>query len=473
MLPPALPAPPRVAVSAETRLAYVLHHFGLAYPGAPMVSVGYAGIQPQVEVAEHGEAFFVANVPSLPAPAWREWMGQQVPFFFDEAPEKPLLILQETKAIISADIISAAFYLLSGWQEYFSSERDQHGRFPYTASVQKKYGFVALPVVNYYFDVLKTAVEHVSGQPLQPRRWGSQAAEFAAFISHDVDNMRSGWKAPAKAALQQRKVGLFSRLLRQQLAQTDTWDNLEEVAAATAQYGMKSTFFILPSNKPATNGTPNADYPLTNTLLKRLYKLQQQGCEIGLHGSIGTAINSDMLADESYLIGSNGGVRFHYLYWEPRQTLEVLITAGLTTSSFLYDSTLGFAEHFGFRNSYCLPFYPFDFKKRNGEAVEFLEIPLNVMDATLHHPNYLQLGPAEILPALQPMFAEIKRFGGVASVLWHNQNFDPANTQNGPQQFHEIMAHLQQQGAAFLTGCEVWQEFTAERSATNSYIHNS
>jgi hypothetical protein len=77
----------------------------------------------------------------------------------------------------------------------------------------------------------------------------------------------------------------------------------------------------------------------------------------------------------------------------------------------------------------------------------------------------LQLAPAEILPALAPVFAEIKRFGGVVSVLWHNENFDPNNTQNGPQQFHEIMHHLQQQGAAFRTGREIWQEFTAESAA--------
>jgi peptidoglycan/xylan/chitin deacetylase (PgdA/CDA1 family) len=462
MLPATLSAPPRVAVSAETRLAYVLHHFGLAYPGAPMVSVGYASTQPQVEVAESGEAFFASNAPYPPAPAWREWAGRQVPFFFDESPEKPLLVLQENKVIIAADIISAAFYLLSGWQEYFSSERDQHGRFPYAASVQKQYSFVSLPVVNYYFDVLKTAVEHVSGQPLRPRRWGNQAADFAAFISHDVDNLHSGWKAPAKAALQQRKLGLFGKLLWQHLTRPDAWDNLEEVAAATAQYGAKSTFFILPNPGKSTAGIANADYRLTPLLWGRLHQLKKDCCELGLHGSLGTATDTTSLTRDLDNFQYEGlGTRFHYLSWNPAQTLDTLDTAG-----FDYDSTLGFAEHFGFRNSYCLPFYPFNFAV--DKEAGFLEVPLNVMDATLHHPNYLQLAPAETLPALQPLFAEIKKFGGVASVLWHNQNFDPANTQNGPQQFHEIMTHLQQQGVAFLTGREIWQEFTADHSTANS-----
>jgi peptidoglycan/xylan/chitin deacetylase (PgdA/CDA1 family) len=444
-----LPTAP-IPVSAEVRLAYVMQHFQLAYPGAPAGAVGYAASQPQVEIAQGSANFFVENNPYPPAPTWREWLGQRIPFFFDTEPEKPLLILQENKVLISADIISAAFYLLSGWQEYFSSERDRHGRFPYAASVQKLYNFVTLPVVNYYFDILKTAVEQVSGQPLQPRRWGSRQAAFAAFISHDIDNLYSAWKAPAKAALKQKKMGRFAWLLAQRLTQPHAWDNLEEVVAATARYGAESTFFLLCAKGKAPTGTPNADYELTPQLWQRLSKLT---CTLDLHGSIGTATDARLLLAEDEVLDALG-VRFHYLSWDPAQTPAVIEEARL-----LFDSTLGFAEHFGFRHSYCLPFYPFYFEA--GRAANFLEIPLNVMDATLHHPTYLQLAPAEILPALTPVFAEIKRFGGVASVLWHNENFDPNNTQNGPQQFHEIMRHLQQQDTAFLTGRELWQEFTA------------
>jgi hypothetical protein len=450
MLPASLPALSPVVVSAEGRLAYVLRHFWLAYPGAASLTIGYADAQPQVEIAEVGGGFFTTTAPYPPAPGWRNWQGQRVPFFFDQ-PDKPLFARQANKVIISADIISAAFYLLSGWQEYFSAERDRHGRFPYAASVQQQYGFVALPVVNYYFDVLKTAVEHVRGQPLQPRCWGSQQAAFAAFISHDIDNLYSAWKAPAKAALQQRQFIRFGKLLWQHLTQPDAWDNLAAVAAATAQYGAESTFFLLPAKGPAANGTPNADYELA--VGSKFWQRLPTHCTLDVHGSIGTSTNAEKLLAENELLDALG-VRFHYLSWDPAKTPTVV-----EQSQFLFDATLGFAEHFGFRHSYCQPFYPFNFA--TGEATNFLEIPLNVMDATLHHPNYLQLTPAEILPALTPVFAEIKRFGGVASVLWHNENFDPANTQNGPQQFHEIMRHLQQQGTAFLTGRAIWEEFTA------------
>ena len=115
-LPPLSAAP----VSAATRLAYVLRHFRLAYDSMPDLSIGYAAAQTAVTVADGAHDFFEQARPNPPAPAWREWAGQSVPFFFDTAPAAPLLELSTGQAVINADVISAAFYLLSGWQEYFS-----------------------------------------------------------------------------------------------------------------------------------------------------------------------------------------------------------------------------------------------------------------------------------------------------------------------------------------------------------------
>ena len=447
-----LPPLAAVPVPAHARLAYVLRHFRLAYENVPDVRIGFLAAEPAVEIHDGAGDFFSQARPHPAAPNYREWDGRLVPFFFDARPGATLLVLTAGHAVINADIISAAFYLLSGWQEYYSEARDRHGRFPYAASVQAQFGFVALPVVNYYFEVLKTAVEHVTGQPLKPRRWPKEAP-LAAFITHDIDNLRSAWKSPAKAALQRGRLFHFGRLLWRHLAQPDAWNNLEAVAATTAGYGARSTFFVLPEHRPGADGTPNADYVLSAQQKSRLAALQRRGAELALHGSIGTATDAPRLSHElRRLPREPRGLRFHYLRWEPRRTPQLLDAVG-----FAYDSTLGFAEHYGFRHSYCLPFFPFNFE--TGTPHDFLEIPLNVMDATLHHPNYLRLSPDEILPALRPLLAEIERFGGVATVLWHNENFDPANTTNGPQQFADLMADLQQRGAAFLTGREISRYF--------------
>jgi len=450
MLPP---LPPLAPLSADTRLTYVLRHFRQAYTAMPAVSIGYSGAQ--VQLTEGSGAFFSQTNPYPPEPEWREWRGRRLPFFFFLDPQKPLVeLLPGGRAHLHADLVSAAFYLLSGWQEYFSDARDQHGRFPFSVSVQHRYGFVAVPVVNYYFDILKAAVEHVTGQPLLPNG-GPEDAPFAAFITHDIDNLRSAWKQPAKAALKAGNLLSFGRQVVRHLTAPDAWDNLAQVQQTVASYGAKSTFFFLPKNHPGANGTPNADYALTS-VRPQVQALADAGAEIQLHGSIGTATDADQLGREAAVgvlpyhseQAAVPGSRFHYLGWEPRTTPAVL-----DELAFAYDTTLGFAEHFGFRNSYCRPFHLFDF--RAGRAHGFLEIPLNVMDATLYHPNYLRLAPEEILPALQPMLGEIERFGGVCTVLWHNENFDPANHQNGPQQFHAIMEYLRSRRATFVNGRDI------------------
>jgi len=435
----------------------VLRHFRLAYQDVPDVSIGYAGTQPLVTLADAVGKFFQQATPCAAAPNFREWAGQPVPFFFDPHPERPLLTLLAGAAVINVDVVAAAFYLLSGWQEYFSAARDRHGRFPYNASVQQQYGFVALPVVNYYFDVLKTAVEHVTGTALEPRRWNGEA-KFAGFITHDIDTLNGGWGTAARNLLRRGRWGDVAKLIRAKTShQPAPWDNLEDVQAETSRFGAPSTFFILGKNQPAPNGTPNADYEAdTPAFRARLAQLAANGAEIASHGSYGTADDYVSLREERRQLPSLNplGNRFHYLRWEPTRTPGVLAPAGVA-----YDSTLGFAEHFGFRNSYCLPFFPFDFAR--GQAHAFLEIPLNVMDVTLHHPNYLQLPATEILPAIQPMFAEIEKFGGVATVLWHNEHFDPANETTGPRQFAEIMDYLRQRGAAFLTGGQILDQFAS------------
>ncbi|UOQ70360.1 DUF7033 domain-containing protein [Hymenobacter cellulosilyticus] len=450
-----LPALPPVApVSAETRLSYVLHHFRLAYADVPAVSIGYADTQPQIQVADGAGDFFAETQPYPPAPSYREWLGQSIPFFFDTAPGQPLLMRQPGgRVLVHADVIAAAFYLLSGWQEFFSDERDRHGRFPYSASVQHRYGFVALPVVNYYFDVLKTAVEQVTQQKLRPRRWAGQVP-WAAFVTHDIDNLYSAWKAPTKAALRQGNLLNAAQLAWQHLTKPDAWDNLAQVRQTVASYGAKSTFFFLPEHRPGANGTPNADYKVSK-LWPRLATAIGDS-EVGLHASIGRATHGGNLKREEHRIqhctGHDvKGIRFHYLSWEPRMTPTIL-----DSLLFRYDTTLGFAEHFGFRNSYCLPFHLFDFGQ--GRQYRFLEIPLNVMDATLFHPSYLQLAPDEILPALTPMFEQIEQFGGVCTVLWHNENFDPDNHHNGPREFHTIMEYLRSRQAAFLDGRDICGE---------------
>jgi hypothetical protein len=434
------------------RFDYVWQHFQSLYRVPAGLQVAYgpqAGGQVRIE-AYTGD-FFDKQDPWPEEIAWQQWQGQPLPLLFSSQATAPLLSTETGSITIHYDIIAAAFYFLSGWQEYHSSDRDRFGRFPYKKSLQYKLGIITRPVVNYYFDILKTAMERATGLKLLPRF--NAGAGCSVCLTHDIDNAESAWKAEGRAALQKGRLLDFLKLLAARIRGRDAWFNWADIARQVRQAGGTSTFFFLCQHKPY-RGIANADYSIGKKKYQSaITSLKSGGCEIAVHGSPEAATSPGLLCQEqARLPGPIRGNRFHYLCFDPRHTPGLLDAAGLD-----YDSTLGFAEHFGFRHGYCFPFRLFNFQEN--KPYRFLEIPLILMDATLDHPHYLQLTAAEVLPAIRPVIAEIEKFKGCFTLLWHNENFRPYKKNNGPAVFQQIMAYLASRQAVFLTGAAVQEQF--------------
>jgi peptidoglycan/xylan/chitin deacetylase (PgdA/CDA1 family) len=434
-------------------LDYVLFHFYRIYglpQGAFDIAYGLGGNAP-VQIFKGETGFFEGTRPFPEEPVWQEWQRLEIPFFFNRSAEMPLLRLEEGRAIIGYDVVASAFYLLSGWQEYHSPTRDRLGRFPYAGSVQHRYGFITVPLVNYYLDILKTAVEHAYQIELKPRQWGENT--FATCLTHDIDRYESAWKIAAQEELKRGNWAGAAGLLLQKARGRDAWSNLPDVMKVLHKHGARATFFFLAEHRKY-QGHPNADYDLTASRYQRLLaELEGQGHEVAVHGSHATSGDPERLRQEQARLGRPvRGNRFHYLRYDPRLTPGVLEESGLA-----YDSSLGFAEHFGFRHACCHPFFPFDFKNRRPHRV--LQIPLHLMDVTLHHPHYLQLDQADMLGAVKPMIAEIQKFGGCFTLLWHNENFADHAFPGAARLFDEIISHVASQKALFLTGSEIWAAF--------------
>jgi hypothetical protein len=436
----------------DSRFRYVWQHFKSLYqvPDDLQVAYGVPGTG-LVTIACCSGDFFEGKDPWPDAIAWQDWQGRDLPFLFSPAPATSILTTENDRSTIHHDIIGAAFYFLSGWQEYHCSERDRYGRFPYHSSLQYKLGIITLPVVNYYFDILKTAIEKAAGITL-PARFNEEAT-FTACLTHDIDNTESGWKAEGRAALGGNKWMDFLKGAFARLRGRDAWFNWQEVARQVRLAGGISTFFFLCQDKPY-RGTANADYAIKKEKYQAALRiLKAGGAEIAVHGSLEAAVNGQQFLKElDRLPAPVQGTRFHYLSFDPRLTPALLDAAGLA-----YDSTLGFAEHYGFRHSYCFPFRLFNFLEN--KPYDFLEIPLILMDATLDHPKYLQLNADEVLPAIRPVLSEIAKFRGCFTLLWHNENFSAYKKNNGPAVFHQILAELNRRQAAFKTGTAIQEQF--------------
>jgi hypothetical protein len=109
------------------------------------------------------------------------------------------------------------------------------------------------------------------------------------------------------------------------------------------------------------------------------------------------------------------GIRQHFLCFSNPLTFKLQEEAG-----FKYDTTLNFAEHEGFRNGYCYPFYPYDFE--NERKMNIMEIPLIFMEVSAL--KYRKLNFNELKQSVFNLIHEVEKFGGVFTMLWHNSNLN-------------------------------------------------
>ncbi|MFN5705421.1 MAG: DUF7033 domain-containing protein, partial [bacterium] len=56
---------------------------------------------------------------------------------------------------IPFDVFAASFYLLSRYEEYEHSKRDEHGRFEAKNSIAFKYDFLQFPLIDHWCEMLK------------------------------------------------------------------------------------------------------------------------------------------------------------------------------------------------------------------------------------------------------------------------------------------------------------------------------
>jgi len=140
------------------------------------------------------------------------------------------------------------------------------------------------------------------------------------------------------------------------------------------------------------------------------------------------------------------GIRQHRLMITNPDTFYNQITVGLK-----YDTSLVFAEHEGFRNSYCYPFRIYDFKKE--EMLDIWEIPLTLMDVSVL--EYQKLSNTEILKSIGSLINEAKRFNGLFSLLWHNCRLNEAEYKDIKPLYEACIQLVVDNKAISMTGKEI------------------
>ncbi len=432
---------------------YVISHFCRIFGLVPgEVEIGYGDDAAKINIRRGRVAYFETRQKlALDAVVHKQWDGVTIPFLLDTA-DAEILEIRDGRAEINFDIIASSFFMLSGWQEYACDVRDEHGRFPFAESLQSRFNLVEVPVVNYYFDILKTAVETVYNRKLAPAPWGDHS--FVTCLTHDIDKCRTGWLEGGAQGLRRWRPWPLLRFGLQALFAKDDWFNFETMLDIERRFQAHASYYFLCRKGKARDET-TSDYDIEDPKFRRVFELiQQQGSEIGVHGSYGAHASIEQLVQDIIRLNHSAhGNRFHYLMYDVRSTPRLLHEAG-----FKYDSTLGFSEHFGFRNGICFPFYLYDIE--NDRPLDVLEIPLHLMDGTLQNPAYMGVPQSEVLERTAGMIQEVRKFGGCFTILWHNTHYSECKYAGWRDVLLELMEYCQAQGSPFFSGKEIFELYT-------------
>ncbi|MCQ4346596.1 polysaccharide deacetylase family protein [Pseudomonas stutzeri] len=410
-------------------------------PGAPgWVRLGLDGTPAAIDIVSDPATFTRAD-SDLPCRSWvasREgWhsaLGKPLPAPGAAELPSPLIEPTDNGYRIRYDILGLTYWMLARQEEVGRRDLDVHRRFPARASHAFRHAYLERPVVDEWL--------HVLGQVIR-RRWPHLQLtrhRFGIRVSHDVDRpSRYGFGSPA-ALLRTVAGDLFKRGQlasawlaprvrldsRSRLHPADPDNTFDWLMDSAERHDLRAAFYFICGR---TDARRDADYepehPAIRELLRRIHA---RGHEIGLHPSYATYRRPEAIvaeaerlrrvcAEEGITQDAWGG-RMHYLRWENPTTPRAWELAGMS-----YDSTLGYADHAGFRCGTCFEYPAFD--PVEGRALKLRIRPLIAMEVTVLEPQYMGLGHGE--PALDK-FTELRErcraLRGCFTLLWHNSMFD-------------------------------------------------
>ena len=426
------------------KINYVLTTFKSLYDLSDInVKISYGnGVNPEADIIIKKSEYPLNDEIKA---VWDIWNKTEIPFLFNDSKQKKIIQKNGKKILINHDIIIASFYLLSGYQEYQCKQKDKYSRFAFKESIQSSMAIYNIPVVNYYFDILKTAIELHSGRKIL---YSDCYKEPVGFISHDIDKCTKGYLEELFYLIKKGKLFTSLKVLDNRIVNKDPWFNFEIISEMEKKLGVKSTFFFLNSMK-RYKGITGADYNINdNDIQNIIHDLAKNGHEIGIH--LHPKIFSDKKLEETIksFPCHVKGCRIHFLKFDYHYTLIELENSDLE-----YDSTLGFAEMPGFRNSFAHPFLIYNHK--DDRPTRILEIPLIIMDTTFS--NYLHtrnLG-IEFKEHFEDLINQVVKFNGIFTLLWHNNYFSNYKYKRFRDLFDILVNDLKKSNFIFKTGIDI------------------
>ena len=382
-----------------------------------------------------------ATAPTtVAAPVSIRWDGETWPLIFG-TPHAP-------------DLVASTFYWLSGWEERATVARDRYGRVVHAGSLPDRLGTTTRPVVDAYRAMVAERLA-AACVPMTPATW--DGAPWALVLTHDVDYIRKWrpgivYREVVQYALGNRRrepvaarLDRLGRGLVDFLTPPDPFQRaMHRMVRETLARDGRATYFF----KGGAHGPQDVAYALSGRFVRAfMAQLRTAGFDIGLHPSFHAHTHPGYLRAEREALRVAAGVRLssvrtHYLRYEAPTTPRLLDEA-----DFAIDSTLGFAEHEGFRRGTCHPFQLYDLDA--DRPLELWECPLILMESAVFNRRHLTGDAARA--ATTALLDQCRRFGGLAVALWHTTLWDELDFPGWGHHFLNTMDDARAMGGRLLS----------------------
>ena len=314
------------------------------------------------------------------------------------------------------DIFAASFYLVSRYEEYLPHHKDYHQRFDFKDSLAYQKGFLHVPLVNKWANLLANKLKEAYPDFVIPLR------KFHFVNTIDVD---SAYSFKQKGVF--RNVGGFIRDIFKQDYESvkmramvmlnrrkDPFDTFDFIISLSEKYHTELLFFILFADYD------NYDKNISHNSLKfqQLIKHLADYSKVGIHPSYASMDQSGKLTVEikrlsKVLHKPIVRSRFHFLRFQLPMSYNNLIKNNIDS-----DFSMGYSNEYGFRASICTPFNFYDLE--TDAETDLIIHPFAVMDTALK--TYLNCTTDEALNILKNIIDEIKSVDGTFYSIWHNNN---------------------------------------------------
>jgi hypothetical protein len=346
---------------------------------------------------------------------------ENIPILFGE----DKIEIEENTIVSHIDIFATIFFMLTRWEEYINKTRDEHNRFPHTASLAYKEGFLNRPIVNEYVELFWSFLLALGYKGKREKK------NFSMLLTHDVDEiqrypnlkkvvMGMGGDILYRKSLSLPFKTLYDYLLVSMNRRKDPYDSFDEIMDISDSFGIKSHFFFMSGG---TTKKYDNRYNINNPRVKEIIeKIKKRGHFIGLHPSYNAYNDSKQFKIEKETLEKVNEApivsgREHYLRFEVPKTWQLWEDNG-----FEWCSNLAYAKSAGFRTGCCYPYTPFNILSQ--KRLNIQERPLIMMEVTFAEASK----DIKQFDTMANYYLNvIKKYNGEFVLLWHNASFKEAS----------------------------------------------